>query len=117
MKTISTFIIEKLKVTNAKSGDCTLEEFLVWYYFYNTKTIDDLTFEEFCYIDFEPGVLEEYFDNNEKKLYDFLMQHLDDELELHVVKEGDFKYYKFFIDNIMFYVQLDGDSDEFEKKK
>ena len=47
MKTISTFITEKLKVSsNVKHGDCTLEEFLEWYYFGYEKSIDDLTFDE-----------------------------------------------------------------------
>lgn len=115
MKSISTFITEKLKVTNAKSGDCTLEEFLVWYYFDNKKPIEDLTFDEFCCVDFEPQVVEVYFDNNEKKLYDFLMDHLDDEIELYNVEEGDYTYYRFFIDNISFTVERNGC--EFEKKK
>ena len=40
MKTIRTFITEKLKVSsNIKHGDCTLEEFLEWYYFGYTKSI------------------------------------------------------------------------------
>ena len=115
MKSIESFILEKLKVSKSKPGDCTLEEFLVWYYFDNKYPIEDLTFEEFSSIDFEPNVVEVYFDNNEKELYDFLMDHLDDEIELHTVKEGDYPYYKFLIDNIMFYVQcVDG---KFEKKK
>lgn len=115
MKSINAFIIEKLKVTTAKSGDCTLEEFLVWYYFDNTKTIEDLTFYEFLCVDFEPNVTADYFDNNEKKLYDFLMDHLDDEIELHNVEEDDSTYYRFLIDNIIFTVERN--SCEFEKKK
>lgn len=115
MKSISTFIIEKLKVTTTKSGDCTLEEFLVWYYYDNKKTIEDLTFDEFFLIDFEPQVVEVYFSNNEKKLYDFLMDHLDDEIELHAVEEDDYTYYRFFIDNISFKVERNGC--EFERKK
>ena len=107
MKTINEFIIEKLKVTKSKPGDCTLEEFLVWYYYDNTQPIEDLQFDEFCCSDFEPSVLEVYFDNNEKKFYDFLMDHLDDELELQSVKDGDYTYYKFFIDNVIFYVEYD----------
>ena len=47
MKSLSEILLEKLKVTKSEPGDCTLEEFLVWYYFDNTKTIEDLTFEEF----------------------------------------------------------------------
>lgn len=114
MKSINEFIIEKLKVTKTKSTDCTLEEFLVWYYFDNTKTIEDLTFDEFSYSDFEPNVVEVYFDNNEKKLYDFLMDHLDEEIELYNVEEADYTYYRFFIDNISFTVETNGC--EFEKK-
>ncbi len=105
MKSINTFITEKLKVTKSKPGDCTLEEFLVWYYFANRQPIEDLTFEEFYSIDFEPNALEVYFDNNEKKLYDFLMDHLDDELELQSVKEGDSTYYEFFVDDVRFDVE------------
>jgi len=116
MKQISTFIIEKLKVSKARSGDCTVEEFLIWYYFNNTKTIEDLTFTEFFCIDFEPQVVEVYFENNEKKLYDFLMDHLDDEIELYYVEEPDYSYYRFFIDNISFTVENYGNR-KFEKKK
>lgn len=105
MKSINTFITEKLKVNKIQPGDCTLEEFLVWYYFANRQPIEDLTFEEFYSIDFEPNVLEVYFDNNEKKLYDFLMDHLDDELELQSVKEGDSTYYEFFVDDVRFNVE------------
>ena len=115
MKPISSFIIEKLKVKTTKSGDCTLEEFLVWYYFGNDKTIKDLTFDEFCCVDFEPEVVEVYFGNNEKKLYDFLMDHLDDEIELYNGEKVDYTYYRFFIDNISFTVERNGC--EFEKKK
>lgn len=115
MKSINAFIIEKLKVTNARSGDCTLEEFLVWYYFDNTKTIEDLTLYEFICVDFEPKVTKKYFNNNENKLYDFLMDHLDDEIELHNVEEDDSTYYRFFIDNISFMVERNGC--EFKKKK
>ena len=62
MRSLSEILLEKLKVTKSKPSDCTLEEFLVWYYFDNTQTIEDLTFEEFMEIDFEPYALEEYFD-------------------------------------------------------
>ena len=108
MKSIESFILEKLKVSKSKPGDCTLEEFLVWYYFDNNATIKDLTFEEFSTIDFDPTAVEEYFDNDEKKLYDFLMDHLDDEIELHEIKEGYYLYYRFFIDGIRFTIETDG---------
>ena len=39
MKSLSEILLEKLKVTKPKPGDCTLEEFLVWYYFDNTQPI------------------------------------------------------------------------------
>lgn len=116
MKSINTFIIEKLKVTTTKPGDCTVEEFLVWYYFNNNKPIEDLTFNEFYCMDFEPQVVEAYFDNNEKKLYDFLMDHLDDELELQEVEEDNYPYYRFFINNISFKVDNYG-ARKFERKK
>lgn len=105
MRSLSEILLEKLKVTKSKPSDCTLEEFLVWYYFANRQPIEDLTFEEFYSIDFEPNVLEVHFDNNEKKLYDFLMDHLDDELELQSVKEGDSAYYEFFVDDVRFDVE------------
>lgn len=108
MKSINSFIIEKLKVAKSKPGDCTLEEFLVWYYFAYKAPIEDLTFEEFSSIDFEPNVVEVYFDNNEKELYDFLMDNLDAELELHSIKDADNTYYRFFIDNIRFDVEYSG---------
>ena len=114
MKSINTFITEKLKVSKSKPGDCTLEEFLVWYYFTNRQPIEDLTFEEFYSIDFEPNVLEVYFDNNEKKLYDFLMDHLDDEIKLQKLDEAGYKYYMFSIDNIRIMVDYNGN--EFWKK-
>ena len=67
MKSIESFILEKLKVTNkvtkSKPSDCTLEEFLVWYYYNNTQPIKDLQFDEFCCTDFDPTALEEYFNN------------------------------------------------------
>ena len=108
MRSLSEILLEKLKVTNSKPGDCTLEEFLVWYYFDNTQTIEDLTFEEFMEIDFEPYALEEYFDTNQRRLYNFLMDHLDDEIELHEIKERDYLYYEFFVDGIRFIVETDG---------
>ena len=83
MKSLSEILLEKLKVTKSKPGDCTLEEFLVWYYYNNTQPIEDLQFDEFCSTDFDPTTLEEYFDNNQRRLYNFLMDHLDDEIELH----------------------------------
>ena len=114
MKSINEFIIEKLKVSKSKPGDCTIEEFLVWYYFDNKYPIEDLTFEEFSSIDFAPNVVEVYFDNNEKKLYDFLMDNLDVEIKLYKLDEGGYPYYRFFIDNISFIVEInDG---EFWKK-
>ena len=58
MKSIESFILEKLKVTKSKPGDCTLEEFLVWYYYNNTQPIEDLQFDEFCSTDFDPDELE-----------------------------------------------------------
>ena len=114
MKSIESFILEKLKVTKSKPGDCTLEEFLVWYYFDNTQTIEDLTFEEFEEIDFEPYALEEYFDNDAKKMYDFLMDHLDDEIKLRKHDEAGYMYYIFSVDNIEFMPQCN--EGEFRKK-
>ena len=114
MKSINSFITEKLKVSKSKPGDCTLEEFLVWYYFDNTQTIEDLTFEEFMEIDFEPYALEEYFDNDSKKMYDFLMDHLDDEIKLRKHDEAGYMYYIFSIDNIEFMPQCN--KGEFHKK-
>ena len=114
MKSINTFILEKLKVSKTKSGDCTLEEFLVWYYFDNKYPIEALTFEEFSSIDFEPNVAEVYFDNNTEELYDFLMDNLDVEIELYKIDKGGYSYYRFFIDNISFIVEINGG--EFWKK-
>lgn len=115
MKTISAFITEKLKVSsNVKTGDCTLEEFLEWYYFGYEKSIDALTFDEFTVIDFDPSACETYFNNNEQKMYDFLMDNLDVEIELHKVKEGDYTYYRFFIDKVEFLAEYY--EDEFVKK-
>ena len=114
MKSLSEILWEKLKITKPEPGDCTLEEFLVWYYFDNTKTIEDLTFEEFRRNDFEPNVVEVYFDNNERELYDFLMDNLDYEIKLFKVKEGGYSLYRFFIGNIRFVVETDGS--EFWKK-
>ena len=114
MKSINSFIIEKLKVSKSKPGDCTLEEFLVWYYFDNKYPIEDLTFEEFSSIDFEPNVAEVYFDNNTEELYDFLMDNLDVEIELYKINEGGYSYYRFFINNISFIVEINGG--EFWKK-
>ena len=108
MKLLSEILLEKLKVTKSKPGDCTLEEFLVWYYYNNTQPIEDLQFDEFCSNDFDPTTLEEYFDNNQRKLYSFLMDHLDDEIELHEIKERDYLYYEFFVDGIRFIVETDG---------
>ena len=105
MKSLSEILLEKLKVTKSKPGDCTLEEFLVWYYFDNTQPIEDLQFDEFCCTDFDPDALEEYFDNDNRKLYNFLMDHLDDEIELHEIKERDYLYYEFFVDGIRFIVE------------
>ena len=112
MKSIESFILEKLKVTNkvtkSKPSDCTLEEFLVWYYYNNTQPIKDLQFDEFCCTDFDPTTLEEYFNNDNRKLYNFLMDHLDDEIELHEIKERDYLYYEFFVDDIRFIVETNG---------
>ena len=105
MRSLSEILLEKLKVTKSKPGDCTLEEFLVWYYFDNTQPIEDLQFDEFCCTDFDPTALEEYFDNDNRKLYNFLMDHLDDEIELHEIKERDYLYYEFFVDDIRFIVE------------
>lgn len=115
MKSINSFIIEKLKVSKSKPGDCTLEEFLVWYYFDNNATIKDLTFEEFSTIDFDPYVLSDYFDNDSREMYDFLMDHLDDEIELSKTNEAHHMCYSFFIDDINFMVEITNDS-EFLKK-
>ena len=116
MKTISAFITEKLKVSsNVKTGDCTVEEFLEWYYFGYEKSIKDLTFDEFTVVDFDPSACETYFNNNEQKMYDFLMDNLDVEIELHKVDDGDYTYYRFFIDKVEFMPEyFEG---EFEKKK
>ena len=105
MRSLSEILLEKLKVTKSKPGDCTLEEFLVWYYYNNTQPIKDLQFDEFCCTDFDPTALEEYFDNDNRKLYNFLMNHLDDEIELHEIKERDYLYYEFFVDDIRFIVE------------
>jgi hypothetical protein len=116
MKTISVFITEKLKVSsNVNHGDCTVQEFLEWYYFGYEQTIEDLTFDEFTVIDFDPSACETYFNNNEQKMYDFLMNNLDIDIELHKVKEGDYTYYRFFIHNVEFMAEYY--EDEFEKKK
>ena len=114
MKSLSEILLEKLKVTKSKPGDCTLEEFLVWYYYNNTQPIKDLQFDEFCCTDFNPTALEEYFDNNQRRLYSFLMDHLDDEIELHEIKERDYLYYEFFVDDIRFIVETN--DDKFWKK-
>ena len=115
MKSIESFILEKLKVSKSKSGDCTLEEFLIWYYFDNNATIKDLTFEEFSIFDFDPYVLSDYFDNDSKKMYDFLMDHLDDEIELRKINEAHLMCYSFFIDDINFIVEIT-DGGEFWKR-
>ena len=43
MRSLSEILLEKLKVTNkvtnTEPSNCTLEEFLVWYYFDNTQPI------------------------------------------------------------------------------
>ena len=114
MKSIESFILEKLKVSKSKPGDCTLEEFLVWYYFDNTQPIEDLQFDEFCCIDFDPDTLEEYFDNDNRKLYRFLMDHLDDEIKLRKHDEAGYMYYIFSIDDIEFMPQCN--EGEFHKK-
>lgn len=115
MKGIRTFITEKLKVSsNVKSGDCTVEEFLEWYYFGYEKSIKDLTYDEFTVIDFDPSACDTYFNNNDQLMYDFLMDNLDVEIELHKVKDGDYTYYRFFIDKVEFMPEYyEG---EFEKK-
>ena len=114
MRSLSEILLEKLKVTKSKPGDCTLEEFLVWYYFDNTQPIEDLQFDEFCCTDFDPTVLEEYFDNDNRKLYNFLMDHLDDEIKLRKHDEAGYMYYIFSIDNIEFMPQCN--EGEFKKK-
>ena len=104
MRSLSEILLEKLKVTKSKPGDCTLEEFLVWYYFDNTQPIEDLQFDEFCCTDFDPDALEEYFNNNNRKLYRFLMDHLDDEIELRILEDATAhsKYYSFYIDMYLY---------------
>ena len=114
MISLSEILLEKLKVTKSKPGDCTLEEFLVWYYFDNTQPIEDLQFDEFCCTDFDPTALEEYFDNDNRKLYNFLMDHLDDEIKLRKHDEAGYMYYIFSIDNIEFMPQCN--EGEFKKK-
>ena len=114
MRSLSEILLEKLKVTKSKPGDCTLEEFLVWYYFDNTQPIEDLQFDEFCCTDFDPTALEEYFDNDNRKLYNFLMDHLDDEIKLRKHDEAGYMYYIFSIDNIEFMPQCN--EGEFKKK-
>ena len=42
------------------------------------------------------------------------MDHLDDEIELHEIKERDYLYYEFFVDDIRFIVETD--SGKFWKK-
>ena len=112
MRSLSEILLEKLKVTNkvtnTEPSNCTLEEFLVWYYFDNTQPIEDLQFDEFCCTDFDPDALEEYFDNDNRKLYRFLMDRLDDEIELHIIEDatGHYEYYSFYIDNICFTVEI-----------
>ena len=36
------------------------------------------------------------------------MDHLDDEIELHEIKERDYLYYEFFVNGIRFIVETDG---------
>ena len=116
MKTISEFITEKLKISsNVKHGDCTVGEFLEWYYFGYDKPIEDLTFDEFTIVDFDPAACETYFNNNEQKMYDFLMDNLDVEIELHNINDGDYTYYRFFIYNVEFMPEYC--DEEFEKKQ
>ena len=114
MRSLSEILLEKIKVTKSKPGDCTLEEFLVWYYYNNTQPIEDLQFDEFCCTDFDPTALEEYFDNDNRKLYNFLMDHLDDEIKLRKHDEAGYMYYIFSIDNIEFMPQCN--EGEFKKK-
>ena len=115
MKPISVFINEKLKVSsNVKSNVCTVEEFLEWYYFGYAKNIDALTFDEFSVVDFDPNACEVYFDNNEQKMYDFLMDNLDVEIELHKVEDGEYTYYRFFVGKVEFLAEYN--EDEFVNK-
>ena len=79
------------------------------------KSIDALTFDEFTVIDFDPSACETYFNNSEQKMYDFLMDNLDVDIELHKVDEGDYTYYRFFIDKVEFMPEYY--EAEFEKKK
>ena len=58
--------------------------------------------------------LEEYFDNDSKKMYDFLMDHLDDEIKLRKHDEAGYMYYIFSIDDIEFMPQCN--EGEFHKK-
>ena len=78
---------------------------------------DTLSFSiinEFIEIDCEPYALEEYFDNDSKKMYDFLMDHLDDEIKLRKHDEAGYMYYIFSIDDIEFMPQCN--EGEFKKK-
>ena len=73
-----------------------------------------MQFDEFCCIDFDPDTLEEYFDNDNRKLYRFLMDHLDDEIKLRKHDEAGYMYYIFSIDDIEFMPQCN--EGEFKKK-
>ena len=113
MKTINTFITEKLKVSNKAVSGPTVGDFICWYF--SLSDISEFTFEEFEMTDFDPESLDEHFGGDMKSQYEYIVEHLDDPIgEITITSPyGDFDH-EFAIGNVPFIVTCD---EEFPQKK
>lgn len=105
MKSINSFIIEKLKVTTRDHG-ATVADFICWYF--SWEDISEFTFEAFEMVDFDPEVLDQYFNGNMKAQYEYIMKHINDRIGKITITNvsGDFEH-KFVIGNVPFIIICD----------
>lgn len=106
MRNFKDIIKEKLKVSTNHSDGYTLRNFVEWHN--NEKPWHTLTANDIRILDFTKSPKETWrmFDGLSSKISEFLLEHLDDKIEL---TEDINKYYKeitytFYIDDILFVV-------------
>ena len=105
MKSIKSFITEKLKVSKHVTG-ATVADLICWYF--SLDDISEFTFEDFERTDFDPESLDQYFNGNMKTQYEYIMKHINDRIGKITITNLDWDFeHKFVIGNVPFIIICD----------
>ena len=112
MKTLTSLLTEKLKITDKLADVPTIADFICWYY--GLDDISEFKFDDFEMTDFDPGSLDDHFDGSMEKQFEYILQHIEDPIgDIEIVDAYNDLEHVFYIGDIEFVVAA---SDEFPGK-